>query len=205
MRVKFENIFAYYLNRDIFVERRNDMENMLEKLNLMYQRIPSNTVLEPRQNGMSVDLINLIETAINNDIYPFIIFEDDAAILDTIPEYIDIPDECDLIYLGGSLYNCGGKKNDVRITEYNDSYYRILASLGGHAILVPNYNSANIVLKAFNKSLEYNEYTDLGLAIASEKYLFLTPKNGMYFYQNDAHTIPVTKFKWNDYMNTLLK
>jgi hypothetical protein len=204
MFIKFEEIFAYYLNRDIFIERRGNMENMLLKLKMNYERIPSNTVLEPRQNGMSVDLMTLIKTAINNDKYPFIIFEDDASIIDIVPEVIDIPEEADLIYLGGSLYNCGGKKLDLRITDYNDEYYRILSSLGGHAIVVPHRKGADIILKAFSKSLENNEYTDLGLAIASEKYLFLTPKNGMYFYQNDAHTIPVTNFKWNDVKSNLL-
>ena len=85
MFIKFEEIFAYYLNRDIFIERRYNMENMLLKLKMNYERIPSNTVLEPRQNGMSVDLLTLIKTAINNDKYPFIIFEDDASIIDIVP------------------------------------------------------------------------------------------------------------------------
>jgi hypothetical protein len=204
MVVTFKNIPAYYLNRDIFEDRRLNMEKMFSELEMQYKRIPSNTVLTPRQNGMSVDLITLIETAISDNSYPFLIFEDDAQIIIPPPKEIEYPDETDLIYLGSSLYNCGGKKPDLQIRYYNENYYRIYYSLAGHALMVCNESAANIVLKAFKKSLEFNEYTDLGLALASSKHIFLTPVEGPFFYQNDAHTIPVTRFLWKDNLDKYL-
>lgn len=203
MEIKFTDIPAYYLNRDIFEQRRKDMEDMFSKLNLKSTKISSNTVLSPRQNGMSVDLITLIETAIATNQYPFLIFEDDAQPFGTIPENIEYPDEAELIYYGSSLYNSGGKKPDLKLEPYDDNYYRIYYSLAGHAIMVCNKSGANTVLKAFKKSLEFNEYTDLGLALASDKHIFLTPKSGVCFYQNDSHNIPFTKFLWQDNLNLL--
>ena len=41
----------------------------------------------------------------NKPFQPFVILEDDAAICEKIPDFIDIPDNCDLFYLGTSGYS----------------------------------------------------------------------------------------------------
>ena len=76
--------------------------------------------------------------------------------------------------------------------------------LSMHVTIIPNEKSANLFLENLNKSFELSEFLDLNLTMKSKELVFLTPKDGPYFYQ-DNYNDQVTKFKWQDNLHSYLK
>jgi hypothetical protein len=203
--IKVKNIPVYYLNPDFFEDRKRMMDEFLTNLGLTFERVPSNSNHPLRQTRISEGFIKVAERGIEKGVYPFLILEDDARLIKDLPESITIPKEAKLIYWGASLYECGGVKGLLRISDYNDEYYRLHNSLGCHAILIPNKESADYFIKINKEAIEKLDHCDIWFAVGSENELYLTPKDGLYIYQNDAHTEPITKFLWNDLKEKYLK
>jgi hypothetical protein len=199
--IEVKSIKVYYMNPDTFTQRRSKMDELLTKLGFQFERIPSNSSHELRQTRMCEGYIKLAETAIGRGCFPFLILDDDATPIEELPASISIPVDSRFIYLGASTWECGGIKKPLVLTEYNDFYYRVKHSLSSHAILVPTKESAEHFIKVIKTAIEKSEFNDIILAIDSEEEIYLTPKDGPYFYQNDAHTEPITKFKWKDLIN----
>lgn len=202
--VKLNEIQAYCLHRSVFRDRKNKFHNMCYDLGIQYSFVESDTIDYTKQQNVAYDLIALIIKAIQKNIYPFIIFEDDAQLIDTIPSIIKIPEEADLIYWGASSYTTTGQNKPLYLLDYNEDYYRIFNTQSGHAIIVPNYNSTLLIKNILLESLIKNTYHDILLPQSSNKYLFLTPKDGPYFYQKDNSNEAVTNFKWKT-SNILVK
>jgi hypothetical protein len=201
MVIKTKDIPVYYLNPDFFEERRKKMDIYLNEIGLKYERVPSNSKAELRQVRINEGLIKVVNTAILNNSFPFLILEDDARLTKDLPEEMIIPEESSIIYIGCSLYECGGKKGNVKIKDYDDNYYRLYNSLGTHAIIITSKAGADFFIKKQVEAIENNDYSDIYLAVSSNEHLILTPKDGPYFYQNDAHTEPITRFLWEDLLN----
>ena len=196
--MKTKDIPVYYLNPDFFPERRIAMEKFLDELKLKWERVPSNSNASLRQIRINEGFIKLAERAIENNKYPFLVLEDDARLISSLPEELDIPVDAKFIYLGVSLWECGGIKPKLKITEYNNEYYRLYHSLGCHAIIVPNKSSAEHSINIQQIAINKKDYSDIYFAIDSGEQVYLTPREGPYFYQNDAHTAPITNFLWKD-------
>ena len=179
------------------------MDNMLNDWGVNYDRIPNNVDLPLRQNRITVGHIKLLEQAITNNIFPFIVMDDDIKPINDFPKDINIPNNTDIIFLGGSLYNCGGIKPDMHIIQHNDDFYRVYYMLGLTPSLIPNLKSAQLLLKFLQKSLQTGEFCDIIITMHSKEYIYLTPKNGPYFYQ-DNYNEPVTKFLWKDNLDKYL-
>lgn len=201
--MKVKDLQVYYLNPDSFKERRKSLEEYLDSIGLKFERIPSNSTANLRQVRIDEGFIKLAERAIENNVYPFLVLEDDARLITPLPEDITIPEDCMFIYWGISTWECGGLKSKLYITNYNDEYYRMYHSLGCHAIIVPNKNSAEHFIAINQKAIEKKDFSDIYFAVDSGKEVYLTPKDGPYFYQHDGHTMPITKFLWKDKLNYL--
>ena len=204
--IKTKSIPVYYLNPDSFRNRRERMDKFISDLGFEYfERSPSNSTNQTKQIRVNEGFVKLAETAITRDKYPFLILEDDANLIIDIPENISIPPEALFIYWGASLWECGGVKPPLRIENYNDNYYRLYHSLACHAIIVPNKNSAEYFIKINNIASKKLDQSDIWFAVDSKDKIYLTPKNGPYIYQDDAHTKPITNFLWENLKNTYLK
>jgi hypothetical protein len=196
--IKVKDIPVFYLNPDFFDHRKKIMDEFLTNLGLNFERVPSNSNHALRQTRICEGFVKLAERGIEKGVYPFLILEDDATLTKDLPETITIPQEAKLIYWGISLWECGGVKPPLAISDYNDEYYRLYHSLGCHAILVPNREGADHFIKINKESIEKLDYSDVWFAVDSGKELYLTPKDGPYIYQNDAHTKPITNFLWEN-------
>lgn len=203
MVINFKDIHFYYLNYEGYADRRVVMDNMLNNWGVNYDRIPNNVDLPLRQNRITVGHIKLLEQAITNNIFPFVVMDDDIKPINDFPKDINIPNEADIIFLGGSLYNCGGIKPDMYITQHGDDFYRVYYMLGLTPSLIPNLKSAQLSLKFLQDSLQTGEFCDIIITMHSKEYIYLTPKNGPYFYQNNYNE-PVTKFLWKDNLDKYL-
>jgi hypothetical protein len=205
VKVNVKDIPVYYLNPDFFEHRKKMMDEFLTNLGFNFERVPSNSTHKLRQTRICEGFIKVAEKGIEKDVYPFLILEDDARLVKNLPETINVPQEAKLIYWGISLWECGGVKPPLAISEYNDEYYRLYHSLGCHAILIPNKEGAEHFIKINKESISKSDYSDIWFAVDSGSELYLTPKDGPYIYQNDAHTEPITKFLWNDLKDKYLK
>lgn len=203
MSIEIRKIKTYYLNPDSFVDRRLRMEKFLLSLGMNYERSISVCNLSLKQNSYSIGSIIMIERAIVNNSYPFLLLDDDVEIVDNLPEKIETPKDYNVMYLGASLFDCG-RLPRLKLQEYDNNYYRIFNTLSSHALLIKDRSSAEFVLNVLKKSLLDNEYSDVRMAMESENYIYLTPKDGPYFYQNEPHTSLVTKFLWKDLASSYL-
>lgn len=116
-------------------------------------------------------------------LFPALLLEDDAAPLHPMPREFDIP-KCDLIYWGGSSYNCAVKP-DLFFTNYNEAYKRVFYMLSAHAILIPHLEGLNKLRAAYEEALLKNKFNDVCLANTSQRNVLLAPKGGFYFFQDD--------------------
>ena len=203
MVVNFKDIHFYYLNYEGYPDRKINMDNMLSSWEVPYTQIPNNAESPLRQNRITMGHIKLIEQAISNNIFPFIALDDDIKPIGNIPKVINVPEEATFIFLGGSLYNCGGIKPNMYITDYNDCFYRSYYMLSLTPTLIPNLESAQLMLNFLNQSLQTSEFCDIIITMHSKEYIYLTPKDGLYFYQDNYNT-PVTKFLWKDHLDKYL-
>jgi hypothetical protein len=144
MKIDTKNIPIYYLNPDSsdFAYRRQNMEVLLPLLGMSYERIPSNDLSDQRIVRVCVGQNNLINYAIQKNIFPFLFLEDDVEINCKIPQCINIPKNSNIIYWGASTYECGGSKSNLKIIDYDNDYYKIENSLSTHAFLIPSLKSA---------------------------------------------------------------
>ena len=194
--MKTKLIYGYFINPDHLFARRGKIEEVVNSLGLAsVNRInpPSNS--DPNKcNRMSRAHILAIETADAKGNYPYILFEDDCLPMRGFPKEIPIPAEADLIYLGGSNY-WNGELPTMTFEPFNDDYLRVKYMLSAHAILIPDANGANLIWEAYSKAIETGGFNDIQLALASERYNFLAPKEGFYFYQS-GYNEGVTKFNY---------
>lgn len=194
--MNISDIITYYINPHSYSYRRKGIEDTLHSVGFKkINRIEYNNTFPDRAHTMSKAHIYTLQVAIDNNKFPFIVFEDDARLIKPLPETINIPEETRLIYLGGSSYYVG---KPVRIENYNNEYFRVYNMLSFHAVLIPNKESAEFVINTFEEAISKGIFNDENIAIKSENNIFLVPKDGNYFYQDD-YTADVTKFLWKDF------
>lgn len=201
MKLQIKDISAVYINPDRFLERQNKMESWIHTVGLnSVTRIAYNETFPDRAITMNHAHKYALEQS-ENDV-PFILFEDDATPMQPLPEYFEIPEEADLIYLGGSNYL--SPTGNLRIEEYNEHFYRVYNMLSFHAVLFPNKKSVEKVINLLEKAIKDIKFNDITIANSSKENIFLVPKEGNYFFQDD-YTSNVTKFYWKDVLNKFLK
>lgn len=204
MDINFKQIPFYYLNHEAYVDRNIDMKLLINKLGVNATRVGNTSNLPLRQDRISAGIIKMLNLIVEQNIFPSIITDDDVSLITNLPEIINIPSDTTFIFLGGSLYECGGIKPNMYITEYSDDFYRVYYMLSLHTTIIPSLNSANLLLNMLNIALQKSEFCDIIITMNSLDMLYLTPKNGPYFYQNNYNS-PVTKFLWKDYLDIYLK
>lgn len=97
-----------------------------------------------RKSGTTgwLKILDLASQEIDNHFQPFVIFEDDIKKYRKFPDFIEIPDDCDLFYIGLSQYGMTDDKNGINnsvcynnIPDNND-IIRIFNMLSMHGIII---------------------------------------------------------------------
>lgn len=87
-------------------------------------------------------ILDLVSEEMGGHFQPFVIFEDDVKKYRKFPDFIEIPDNCDLFYIGLSQWGMTDAKNGVNNSvcyndiEYNNDIIRILNMLSTHGIII---------------------------------------------------------------------
>lgn len=198
MIVSVRGLKTCCLHSGKYRERLVRISAMCEKLGLRCSFFPADTKAYSHQRNVAYDLTKLISTAICENEYPFLLLEDDATLIDSIPQFVDIPENSDLIYWGSNEQSGPPTINDwLKLEDYSPTMYRIYNSQSGHAIVFPARRSADLFRSILLETLITDEYHDVLLPNASPNQLFLTPKDGPYFYQSDGKNEQITKIKWS--------
>lgn len=190
--MKLNELYCYFINPDHYIERREKMAYIYNQGFKSVTRIAYNEINKSRVVTMSKAHSMALETALARNEFPVLILEDDAALMRELPKEFNL--EGDLIYWGGSNYH-SGLTPKMEIEDFNEDYKRVKYMLSAHSIIYSTRKSAEIVLSILKRAILADEFNDVHIALESDKYLFLLPKNGLYFYQDD-YTREVTKFDY---------
>jgi hypothetical protein len=203
MIVKAKDTIVYSLNPEIYNHRTHYISE-LKEMNIFkdIKRVQFDYKMKDRLRTIITAHIFALIKAIDENDFPLLLLEDDARLFDAYPEQLDVPEECQLVYLGGSLYDSGGIKPNMYIKEYNSTYYRVYNMLCAHAILLPKRQSAKLILDVYTEAIDRCIFNDVSLALRSNNSVFLTPKNSMCFFQ-EGPVEGITRFKWKDHQNKL--
>ena len=205
MQIKTKDIMVYSLNPEIYKHRAFYIEEMREMgIFKDVKRMVFDYKYQDRVKTITMAHIFALCNAVDRNDFPLLLLEDDARIRKPLPEVMDIPDECRSVYLGGSNYNCSGIKPDMYLTDYNMEYYRVYYMLSAHAILIPDKRGAKIIADSYIDAIFRGIFNDVSLSLQSKDNVFLTPKNGLYFLQDDTSK-PVTDFDWERVKNNFLR
>lgn len=191
----------FWINMDSAVQRKSNMENLFERLDLDNTRIsgvPCDTVIE----GCAKSQLSILE---NNE-PPFIILEDDCGLIEkSLNHSIDESVNMDCLYLGMSAWgmSCSGQNNYrmSRMTEPtfcdktdNPNMIKIHHMLSTHAILYNTKSYVNRVISEMKKYQNMNWHCDVACA-EIQKDFDVYALNPPLFYQDDASNRPYTQFE----------
>jgi hypothetical protein len=204
MNLVFKNLQAYYIHPENYEDRTEALLINLDRLGVKSStRIISNEKSDCKPNNITKAHLQMIEKVIEQNEYPCLILEDDIRFIKDLPLEFEVPDEADMIYIGGSMWN-DEFKPDLYITEYNDVFYRVCYMYSAHAIIIANEKTALKYKEICENVIKSCTPHDIPLALISKDFILLTPKDGLYLYQ-DGYNQDITRFQWKDYENILLK
>ena len=182
-------MIVFYINPDSYIERRGNIESVALSLSNDVHRVAYNKKRPCIIETVCRAHLEAMEQILKYDRFPVLLLEDDATQMQPLPDR-EWP-QCDIIYLGGSL--CG---DGTRIEDYNEDFYRVYNMLTFHSVIFTNREGVIKVQKDIQLALRNGCYNDVQIALSSEKNLYLTPKEGFYFYQKGLEHW--TKFLWKD-------
>ena len=185
----------YYIHPNHYTDRKESITNIVNTINPKEKyRINSNKGESGIQQCAYAHL-ETIQNIIEKNIYPALILEDDVQFIEKTWQYKN--NDADIVYLGASTWPT---IDSLTIEEYDETYYRIYNMLSLHAYTIQNKNTAIKLEKLYKDSIINNVPIDVYIANASKDIVCVSPKDGLYFYQNNYNE-SVTRFKWSDYIN----
>lgn len=199
MRIHYNDIYVYYICPDKFIEKAKSIQSVCDQIGFINVKRVSFNELGIKPMVVTRAHLTACDEIISANKFPALIFEDDCKIIKPFPEYLEIP-ECDIMYLGAMTCRLS-KDKKVYLEDYDKYNYRIYYSLGSHAMLFPQLKN---ILKYRDITKNSSLYHDVCLAKKSKELLFLTPKDGVYFYQSGSYE-NITKFEWKDLQKLVKK
>ena len=188
MNLDLRDIPVLYINMDKDVEKRERIENHIDRLGFKTKiRVPGVVHRDGPLAGCALAQYN----ALYEVDPPFIILEDDATPFDYNP-IISIPDDADALYLGISSW---GRMNshsgpfvqwEYYFKEVDINLLRVYNMLSTHAILYLNPEYISVCKKIAYHHHEINEHVDIGFTDI-QKYYNVYAFNQPLFYQTSSN------------------
>ena len=164
MKLNLIDIPVYYINLDDQDEKRKRTETMLKRIGFKFVERFSAIKHEA---GRIVGCARSHYEILNKAEVPFIILEDDCTLNKEVPEFIEVPDNADSLYLGishwGRYLNHSGPY--VHYSKVNDNIVRVHNMLATHAILYLSQEYANMCKRiSYHFGYEVENHLDIGFA-----------------------------------------
>ena len=143
MKIVFKNIDFYCLTLDSNSERYKHVKHIFKD----YKLIDVNPIKNvPIEMSGSIGWCRTINKGLQKKQFePFIILEDDVSLCKTLPDYIEIPDDADWIYIGISEMGVKNRKmghKQLCAEHYNEQFIKVYNMLQTHGILVTSMRGA---------------------------------------------------------------
>ena len=164
MKLNLIDIPVYYINLDDQDEKRKRTEAILKRIGFKYvERFSAIKHDAGRIIGCALSHYDIL----NRAQVPFIILEDDCTLNKEVPEFIEVPDNADSLYLGishwGRYLNHSGPY--VHYSKVNDNIVRVHNMLATHAILYLSQEYANMCKRiSHHFGYEVENHLDIGFA-----------------------------------------
>ena len=169
MKIDLNNINYYFLTCNDL--RKENMKKEFADYNLIEINPIMN--ISKFRSGVS-GLLRILNKSIKNQkeknsFEPFILFEDDVKKYRDFPENIEVPDECDLLYIGLSDWGIKSNPNQgeegvVKYTNINDHIIRLYNMLSGHGIMICSIQGLFIFQQCLMEDFMYDRHFDLSRA-----------------------------------------
>lgn len=168
MKIDLSEIQVYYINLPHHKDKNETISNMLNRLDFKnVQRLDGSLCPENPTAGCSRAHYHSIDP----DKVPFILFEDDAFVLDDSwrANIIEVPDDADAVYLGASTWGRMNGHNGEYIqydkVEGYPDLLRVYNILATHAILYLSKDYASMIKRvAYHTGYVIGDYNDVGFA-----------------------------------------
>lgn len=168
MKIDLTEVQTYYINLPQHVEKNKKMCKMLNDLTFKkFERLDGFVYPKNPVAGCSRAHYH----ALDPDRVPFILFEDDAYLLENgwKDNIIEVPDDADAVYLGtstwGRMNGHNGEYVQYDVLENYPGLLRVYNMLATHAILYISKEYASIIKRAaYHTGYVIENYNDVAFA-----------------------------------------
>lgn len=151
--------------------------------------------MKPYLAGCGLSHIECIKKSIVSG--PTLVLEDDATTTPAYQDLLEVPDDCDAIYLGVSTGSPG-----YISARYNENFLRIGRMLAAHAVLYISDRYKESALQQAERFVHELHYPwDISPSVIQEHFLVLTP-NLPYYVQSDERD---SEHKWQFFTDKALQ
>ena len=185
------------------LQRAIKLNEKLLELNFSVKEIYEGEITKPYIFGANRNAIDILQ----NNRAPFIFMEDDAEIIeDNYKNILDIPSECDILYLGGAThanpyfinededmilnFTEGARNSRLAFKNINEDYVRIYNMFCAHAIIFLTEKGRVEFLSAIEQYKNY-PFDIIFSQIMPNLNVYML--RNTFFYQNDGHNEQSTK------------
>lgn len=185
MKIYLKNINHYFLTVDTNGERKKHMVDHFKEYNLT--EVNPVAGLERNKSGAS-GFAKMLDLGLKNQdsskpFTPFVMYEDDCSKYREYPEFINVPDDADVLYIGLSKYSMDKKEwhGGSYYTNINQDLIRIYNMLATHGIMVCSASGALAIQKAMFEGYYKNVAWDVHLSQIQAYYNVYALKHPLVF------------------------
>jgi len=185
MKIYLKGLKNYFLTVDTNGIRKKHMLKEFED----YDLTEVNPVIGiGKYKSGSIGFCRMIDLGLRNQdrskpFQPFILYEDDCSKFREFPEYIDIPDDADILYIG--ISKCSMNDKSYHYSSYykniDDDIIRIYNMLAMHGIIVCSASGALAIQKAMLEGYYKNIIWDIFVAYIQPYYNVYALKNPLVY------------------------
>ena len=207
MKIDLREILTLYINLPHHTEKRDKIHGMLRELKFKnFHRLAGYEYPENPIAGCSRAHYH----SLNSENIPFILFEDDAFVMNQ--EWnngiIEVPDDADAVYLGNSTWGRMNGHNGEYVqydtVEGYSGILRVYNMLATHAILYLSKEYTDLIKRvAYHTGYVIENYNDVGFAEV-QRYFKIYALDKPLFGQSSnmtATVLPITSFNHTECMN----
>mgnify|MGYP006082591653 CR=1 FL=1 len=141
MIIDLKNIDYYYLTNN---NKKRKKHMLKEFCNYNLFEINPNPLFDGNQYKSAgsgfLKIIDTVSNKINNNFKPFVMLEDDIKKKENYPDNLEIPDNCDIFYLGHSKYGINQRSLiDCMYITHNNNIVKLVSMLATHAMMICSF------------------------------------------------------------------
>lgn len=172
MILNLKELKYYYLTIPQNINRIENIEKNLNDLNLTRVDSVLDDKLSKFQSG-ALGFFKMIDIATNeytNTFIPFGLLEDDVNKYRDFPDFIDIPDNTDILYIGTSIYGYNHSIKWANLNVFTESIdkrkdiYKINNMLSTHGFIITSKQGLHYCIKSMEIAKHNNIHYDIILA-----------------------------------------